>query len=78
MCTKWKTLASQISLPHTGNFPNNLFPLVLHFAVSLGMKSASQLWRALGIKREGINKQANCGTYWTLRREQENIFPHGY
>lgn len=46
--------------------PNKLCPLALHFTVSLCMKSHSQLRRALRIKREGINKQANCGMHATL------------
>lgn len=46
--------------------PNNLCLLALHFTVSLCMKSHSQLRRALRIKREGINKQANCGMHATL------------
>ncbi len=57
---------------------SNLYPLALHFAVSLCMKSHSQLWRALRIKRESINKQANCGTRLPLCHEQENIFYRGY
>lgn len=57
---------------------DNLYPLALHFAVSLCMKSGSQLWRALHIEREGINKQANCGTHSPHCCEQGNTFYHGY
>ncbi len=44
----------------------NFYPLALHFALSLCMKSHSQLRRALCVKREGINKQANGGMHMTL------------
>lgn len=77
-CTQRKTYNSiHITSTHRRTLAitqNNLCPLALHFAVSLCLKSHSQLWWPLRIKREGINKQANCGRHSPLCHGQETSF----